>query len=246
MWIYYIAFETTKVLVLWLTIYFSGNLVYKFNIKVNYTRKITHFGFFFIPILLAALFPKNMPTYMWSITPFVTLFSYSIFAEPIRKRFPLIKRMFLAIDRPEDRPHTLSWILSQLAVGSVVAFVVGLILGRHGYGNLFYMILLIVIIGDGLAEVVGVRFGKHKYKVSALFSNKKYQRSIEGSATVFISALVFTFLHMNAFTEREFVAALLIIPISMTLTEALSPHTWDSPFLLAVGGSAIFFIKDFI
>ena len=34
----------------------------------------------------------------------------------------------------------------------------------------------------------------------------------------------------------QFVVALAIIPIIMTLAEAFSPHTWDGPFLYLAGG----------
>jgi phytol kinase len=36
----------------------------------------------------------------------------------------------------------------------------------------------------------------------------------------------------------QFVLALAIIPLAMTLAEAWSPHTWDGPFLYLAGGAS--------
>ena len=36
-------------------------------------------------------------------------------------------------------------------------------------------------------------------------------------------------------TAPQMVAGLLVSPIAMTLTEAYSPHAWDTPFLMLVG-----------
>jgi hypothetical protein len=40
-------------------------------------------------------------------------------------------------------------------------------------------------------------------------------------------------------SEVQFLLMLGIVPITMALTEALSPHTWDNPFLFLVGGISI-------
>ncbi len=39
-------------------------------------------------------------------------------------------------------------------------------------------------------------------------------------------------------TTPEYALAMLLIPVAMTLAEALSPHTWDGPFLYATGGAS--------
>ena len=101
---------------------------------------------------------------------------------------------------------------------------------------LIYIAVLISGIGDGLAEPVGVRFGKRTYQTRALFTDRKYTRSIEGSACVFISGILAIVLMQEHLTLIQIVLALIIIPIAMTLAEAFSPHTWDAPFLYAVGG----------
>jgi len=42
----------------------------------------------------------------------------------------------------------------------------------------------------------------------------------------------------------ELILALSIIPVAMTLAEAFSPHTWDSPFLYLVGGTTTIMVIE--
>ncbi len=96
---------------------------------------------------------------------------------------------FRAIDREEDRPHTLEWLISQAVAG--LAAIVGIMMflsssvrqdaDDKGARLMLVMIpILINGVGDGLAEPVGIRFGKHKYKTRALW----YQgRCCSGSFT---------------------------------------------------------------
>lgn len=101
---------------------------------------------------------------------------------------------------------------------------------------LIYITVLVAGIGDGLAEPVGVRFGKRKYNFKALFTDRKYTRSIEGSLCVFVSGFLAVVLLSEHLTQLQFMLALVLIPIAMTLAEAFSPHTWDGPFLYLTGG----------
>ena len=110
--------------------------------------------------------------------------------------------------------------------------------------NHFVLIpILINGIGDGLAEPVGVRFGRHTYRVYALFSKRQYHRTLEGSACVFLSSLVIIAFHHDAFTLWQWIAALVLVPVCMTLAEAFSPHTWDTPFLFLTGYLAVFAVS---
>lgn len=103
---------------------------------------------------------------------------------------------------------------------------------------------LIAGIGDGLAEPVGVRFGKRTYKVYALFTDRKYTRTLEGSLCVFLSGILAVALHIEVLNQQQLILAMLIIPIAMTFAEALSPHTWDGPFLYLVGGASTVLVLE--
>ena len=222
----------------------SGVLVRYFNIKVNYTRKINHFALFFLPVFIDKQFNAETFTdftYL-AISAVVSTAALSVYYEPIRKAIPPFQLMFEGIDRPEDRPYTLIWVWTQFAVGFAVLLPMIWLLGQRDLESLVLIPILINIIGDGLAEPVGIRFGKHEYKTRALFTNKTYVRTFEGSACVLITGFVAVAMHYEYFTTIQFILSMLFIPIIMTLTEAYSPHTWDTPFLMFTGYTSLMLI----
>lgn len=169
-----------------------------------------------------------------------------VYIQPIRSRISLINTMFLSFDRPEDRPYTIWWLVTQLAVGYAVLVPMSILFYVNGLQGLILIPILIGTVGDGLAEPVGVRFGKHKYKTYAFFSKRKYTRSLEGSACVFITSIIVVIAFHSQFSSTQFIVALLSIPILMTLAEAFAPHTWDTPFLFLSGYLSLYGIVNFI
>lgn len=220
--------------------YGTGLLVRHKGIKVNYTRKINHFALFFIPVFLRSIFPHEPSFARFIIGCVIGTVLLAIYCKPIRNRTPLIATMFLSFDRPEDRPHTLWWLFTQILAGYIILVPAVIIFVQNGLVDLIWIPLLIVAFGDGLAEPVGVRFGRHKYTTYAFFSKKKYVRSLEGSACVILAGIVVVAVFHSAFTPRQFIVALVSMPILMTLVEAFSPHTWDTPTLYLAGYGALY------
>jgi len=216
----------------------TGTLARYFNVKVNYTRKINHFAIFFMPVFIDKQYNAETFTdfiYL-AISAAISTLSLLAFYEPIRKVIPPAQLMFEGFDRPEDRPHTLTWLWTQFGVGFGVMLPMIWLFGQRDLESLVLIPILIDIIGDGLAEPVGIRFGKHEYKTRALFTNKTYVRTLEGSACVLITGFIVLAYHASAFdTTMQFALSMLFVPIIMTLTEAYSPHTWDTPFLMFTG-----------
>ncbi len=229
---------------LWLLQYVTGNMVFYKDIKVGYTRKINHFGLFFFPIYLNTILPYEQTIEGIIVKGILVLLALVIYIKPLRDNVPLITRMFLSFDRPEDRPHTLMWLSTQVAVAYMIIVPVVILFSFKGIENLILIPILITGIGDGLAEPVGIRFGKHKYKTHALFSHKKYERSYEGSLCVFIVSVITIIMFQPYFSDVEFIVALITVPLIMTLTEAFSPHTWDTPTLFFVGYLNLYLIKS--
>ncbi|MDG5816359.1 hypothetical protein QA601_14785 [Chitinispirillales bacterium ANBcel5] len=214
----------------------SGKLVQKYNIKVNYTRKINHFAVFFIPILLEDLFVYRSTVATTVVSSGVYALLLLSLSNPVRSRSKLITTMFTSFDRPEDRPHTLLWLSTQVIAGFAILVPLAYLFMSMNIFELTYIPVLINGIGDGLAEPVGVRFGKREYKVNAIFSTRTYSRTIAGSACVLITAIVVVYFFRDSFTFQQFIAALVLVPVTMTLAESFAPHTWDTPFLFFVGG----------
>jgi len=231
--------ELFKAVVLYGSAYFLGLWVIKHGIRVNYTRKILHFILFFFPLFLADHLPFQASTTTTLLSGAIFLFSIGTFIYPMRSRFSFLSTAYAAIDRPEDRPFTLLWLSTQVVATYLVIVLMVVWLTHYGKQPLIYIVVLVAGLGDGLAEPVGIRFGKRKYRVKALFTDRYYTRSLEGSACVFLSAILATFILRQHLNEVQFLLTLGIVPITMTLTEALSPHTWDNPFLFLVGGISI-------
>ncbi len=231
--------EILRVLVLYGSAYLLGRWVVDHGIRVNYTRKIFHFILFFFPLLLADHLPYQASITTTMLSGLIFLLCIVTFIRPLRMRLPFLATAYAAIDRPEDRPFTLLWVSTQVVVTYLVIVLVVFWLSRYGKPALIYIAVLVAGIGDGLAEPVGVRFGRHTYRVHALFTGRRYTRSLEGSACVFLSAILAVIVLRAHLTETQLLLALLIVPPSMTLAEAVSPHTWDGPLLYLVGGASL-------
>lgn len=225
--------------------YLSGLLVTKKGVKVNYTRKINHFSLLFIPFILDFILKGTNTSggnesleegILYSALGLgLGLLYLLLFLKPIRSRIKILDVAFKSIDRPEDRPHTLLWITTQSAASFLVMIPFTTYLMMIDRMELVFIVMLINGFGDGLAEPIGIRFGKHKYKTYALFTKKKYERSLEGSACVFIVSIIVILVHFTSFSSIQFIVAVITMPILMTLAEAFAPHSWDNPFLAGVG-----------
>jgi dolichol kinase len=228
--------EFLKAVALFLSAYLLGWAVLKKGIRVNYTRKVIHFIIFFLPIFLLSAIPfkPSVATLLGSGILFV-LWNI-LLSEPFRSRSSFLTTAFASIDRPEDRPFTILWITTQSVF--TFAVMIPVIIWLQGYEKevLIYITVLVAGIGDGLAEPIGVKFGRHKYNVRALFTDRRYTRSLEGSACVLLSGFLAVFLMQQHLNFREFISVLILVPPVMTLAEAFSPHTWDGPFLYLAGG----------
>jgi dolichol kinase len=243
MGILFLANLTIKAVSLFLVQYATGLLVVHKGIKVNYTRKINHFALFIIPTYLDRVFAYQQTFGLFVLGAVLVILSPALYVQPLRDRYATINTMFRSFDRPEDQPYTLMWLSTQIFAGFLVIVPMVALFARRDLLDLILVPILINGIGDGLAEPVGVRFGRHQYGVHALFTRKSYVRTLEGSACVFITSIVVIAVHYPFFTPMQYLVALAFLPTVMTLTEAFSPHTWDTPFLFLVGYLALFGIK---
>ncbi|KAJ0407215.1 hypothetical protein P43SY_007990 [Pythium insidiosum] len=129
------------------------------------------------------------------------------------------------------------WLLQlpKLGVMMLVSLLGGIVCRFFCDGALTFIIVFITGIGDGLAEPVGIAWGKHKYKTRGCFSKNKYTRSWEGSACVFLSGMIFPALQYADFANfTQVLLAMLVLAPTMAYAEATAPHTMDTPVLLAM------------
>lgn len=228
--------------------FFTSYLVRYKNLKVNYSRKIMHFSFFLWPQLLDNLlltFKSNIITQFWNI--WIVLFTIFLLTKKIRDNFYPCEFTFSAIDRPEDRPFTLQWTVFQVLLIFIVLIPFSILFIRSNTIPSEWVFIPILINGfsDGLAEPIGIRFGKHKYKTIACCTKKRYTRSFEGSTWVYICTLAIIAIFHETFTHNQLIISLTCYPVMITLVEAMSPHTIDAPFLYLFGYSSLY-AMDFI
>lgn len=93
--------------------------------------------------------------------------------------------------------------------------------------------LTAMYLGDGIAPIIGAKYGKHKYTI------RNATRSLEGSISVFIGSLlgawvcwlfldVFATGGMPVFNAAQIAILSVICAISATLIEAISPPGFDN------------------
>ncbi len=221
-------------------VHYCAGLLAQKGVRVNYTRKIVHFAEFILPVVVNKYFVYEGGLGTLAMLYAVILASLLIFLKPIRKRSAFVATMFASFDRPEDRPNTLLWVAIQDFLGAIVGILLVWRLTQLGMLHVLIMTTAFSAIGDGLAEPVGVRWGRHRYRVLALFSKQKHHRTWEGSAVVFICTALSIVWFRYSFSPHQFLLALIAVPILVTLAEAWSPHTIDQPFIELAGALSLY------
>lgn len=216
--------------------------------KVNYTRKLQHFAAYLIPLISISAIPKTR-LHPAGIIPHIweslfVLLAFLLLIKPIREASRIFMLQFNSLDRPEDRPNTLKWIvLGNILPGLILASTFKQLFEQINEPNLVFIIIFIIGIGDGLAEPVGIYWGKKKYLAPSWGLKKRYIRSYAGSACVYISSLIFVAMFFSDFNHiHQFFTALIVIPIIMTFTEAAAPHSMDTPLMMIIGFSLLYMI----
>ncbi len=234
-------------------------VIFKFRIKINYIRKLAlrpwrKLKTYVIPLIVVGLL--GVPDGASSAVAGVIIFFFLDLLKTmltewhvIRRKSTFLSRAFVSWDRLEDRPYTLRYDILEDVFRFFVYLPFILIFGK---GAMLVMIPnLINEFGDGLAEPVGIRFGRIKYRTRSLYYKGKFwagkfERSVEGSAMVFLVSIIVLFLYKAEFTGMQFGILLAVLPIIMTLAEAISPHTNDGPALALVGCSTIWAVTHFV
>ncbi len=218
--------------------YCLGYLVEKHNWVVGYTRKILALGIYFTPFVLNYFSYYRMNGVSVVMTAATTFVCILLMSHPFRSRYKFLATAFAAIDRPNDQPLTLAWLSTSIIASWCVVIVWYLSIGPNSWPYIF-VALFISGVGDALAEPVGIKFGRNKYNVRAIWTDKIYARSIEGSICVFLSGVVAVVIAGQLFPYanfEQFLWSLILIPIVTTIAEAKSPHTWDQPFIIGSCG----------
>ena len=209
--------------------------------KVNYTRKIQHFAAYLVPLLSPPTAPLGILPHLWE--SLFVLFMFLVLIKPVREFSTFFMLQFNSLDRVEDRPNTLKWIvLGNMLPGLLIITVFKQLFETYlNLPLLASIVVLTVAIGDGFAEPVGTYWGKKKYVVPSWNLKNRYVRSYAGSACVYISAVAFLIIFKSQFANSlEFWTSMILFPPIMTLSEAFAPHSMDTPIMMLIGFSLLF------
>ena len=219
--------------------------------KVNYTRKFQHFAAYAVPLLVHMKGQDSMPGstilhLAWGDV--FTLLGFLVLIKPVREMKIIgtpFMMMFNSLDRPEDRPDCLKWIIGGNILPGLFIIIGFHLLYAQAFeplqAQLVMIFVLVAGVGDGLAEPVGIYFGTHKYKTRSCTSSDLYTRSLEGSACVFLTTFIWIIMFADCFPhESQFWILMVVLPPVMAFAEATSPHTMDTPVLMILGGLLIY------
>lgn len=198
--------------------------VTRFGLARDLSRKITHIG----AGMIIAFLPLFNDAH-WSKYLNVTIFVIWIIL--------LIQKGFFAdVNDEAVKTMTRTGDRRELLKGPLYFVIVATICGTLFYKT-FEGVLAMAILGwgDGMAPVIGSRYGKIKYQILS-------PKSAEGSLTMFVSAFVASLLLVQLIVPQEYnLNRILILSAIATLAEGISPKELDNFIIpLAVIGGAQF------
>jgi dolichol kinase len=194
----------------------------------NVTRKIVH-------IFVAPVFIVTWPLYsgMWysryfaAIVPLMFVLLFAAIGLGKVKNEAFVTSMSRSGEAAELLKGTLYYALLVLIVTLLWFYV-----PSSGIANATPIALVMMGClagGDGLADVIGRKYGKHKY---SFWGSTK---SIEGSIGMFLGSIIFTLalvsllgLEVTAWTMTLFLVPVLLFSFGAMIIEALSPKNLDN------------------
>ncbi|MFW9882097.1 MAG: diacylglycerol/polyprenol kinase family protein [Candidatus Thorarchaeota archaeon] len=226
-----------------LTIFIPLTLYKKEKISKFSARKSVH--------MFAGLAILSSPFYFWPFWPSIiagtlTLFVYFSSKESKVKQ---LKDLYNAISEEQEQSLNRAFLQGPFFYCFSITFL-EFIFAIIAPDNFYFPIagVLIMIVADTLASVIGKRWGKMGISFSWTNSN----RTLEGSATFFITALLVCFIAFYSFgllipTLQEPLAFATIIIYSLTtstiatIIELISPSTYDD-LTVPLGSTLIIYL----
>lgn len=201
--------------------------------KTGYTRKTLHFLIFFTAVGL----------HLWGEMPAVNILGIGMGI------FVLLSVkagegnfFFESMARENDFPRR-----GYFVIVPYIATALGGIASNLLFGSSAIMGYALCGAGDAVAEPVGLRFGKHRYKVPSLKKVRISERSLEGSLSVFLISVILSLFFFNLLYHLPFSKAVIsafLLSLILVFIEAYSFHGADNLTIqLTVGALTYFFIR---
>lgn len=192
------------------------------------TRKFIHLGAGF------SIFTVPFYTHAWAAIIVAVSFLILIFLASPKSPVKSLRTMFTVMAREEDYLSGHIWGPFLYAISiTILVSVFTLLPTLTPFFMLPALALTSMYLGDGLAPIIGVKFGKKRYTIG------KSTRSIEGSLTVFFASFLGSFLcyfffdwfatgGVAVFSLYQMVILASVCAVVATLVEGVSPAGADN------------------
>lgn len=201
--------------------------------KTGYTRKVLHFLIFSTAVVL----------HMWGGMPAVNVLGAGMgLFVLLAVRSGAGNFFFEGMAREKDAPRR-----GYFVIVPYVMTALGGVVSNFLFGGSAVMGYALCGTADAVAEPVGVRFGKHPYRVPTLRSVRSAERTLEGSAAVFVVSLLLSlgfFVSLYGIPFAKAVLASFILSAALVVVEALSFHGADNLTVqVAASGLTFLFLR---
>jgi phytol kinase len=208
-------------------LYIAGRLKRDFKVRTGLTRKLFHFVVFGSAGILQFFIGLPATLVFGGGISLVVLYALLNGDEHI---------LYEALARENDEPTRARYIIMPYFATLFGGLTVNLLFASfHSFSG-----YLITGLADAVGEPIGVKWGKHKYKVPSISGYVSF-RSVEGSLAVFLSVfLIFLLIcFLNGLVLTAVIFAMIVLSsLVVMLVEAISPHGWDN-FTTMITGSLL-------
>ena len=192
-------------------------VVKKRGVRTGFTRKIFHFIVFTTAFILSILYPVDVVAAFGAgagVFVLAVIFFKNGFMAPL----------YNALARESDEPHRDYYLIMPF-----IATAIGGILAIMLFPQWYYAGYLATGWGDAAGEPIGVKFGRHRFRVPTL-SATKCTRTLEGSLGVFLAsgAAIMVAIAITGSLTPYTAASAILAALAMTMVESISPHGLDN------------------
>jgi len=210
----------------------SGTLKRRSGWPTGYTRKLFHFLIFFTAVGL----------HLWGGMPAVNILGLGMGIYVILIVWAGDQNFFFeALAREKDSPRRGYFIVLPYLTTAL-----GGLLSNWLFGAFAVMGYLVGGAADAVAEPVGVRFGRHRYRVPSLKKVEIAERSVEGSLSVLAVSIILSAVFFNTYYHLPLSRSLfssILLSVAVVFVEAASPHGADNLTIqITASGLASFFV----
>jgi len=186
------------------------------SLRSGYTRKLFH-----VLIFISAVFVQVLGGF-WAVCVFGLMVSLVVGLAVVRGQGD---PLYEALAREHDGPHRTYYI-----VVPYFATLIGGMASNILFGPLAMVGYLVGGLGDAAGEPAGLRWGRHRYTISA--GRDDVTKTLEGSLAVMAASVVALLIGVAISPELNFnVRVAIVVPviaIICTVVEAFSPRGWDN------------------